>query len=218
MGLSIFVADLADTLEDTRRDDGLDAADIVDPRAPFVALNAFLRGRGIPEYEEPEAVPEIPNRGHSSSFRYSQIHAVRRIYAYLRAGLEPTPLHGDGASQDPVLLAEYARDANDSHLINHSDMDGFYVPIDFPDPLVASGLESVEGVAVGSSYRLRDELREIAPTLGISLKDGALPDSEAAAIVNDLGSHPYVVERWVWFGLFESANQSIELKAAIRFR
>lgn len=66
-----------------------------------------------------------------------------------------------------------------SHLLCHSDCEGFYLPVDFEVVLIDSqDQDRIPGGLLGSSYRLRDELLAIAPALGITVSDGELADAE----------------------------------------
>jgi hypothetical protein len=114
-----------------------------------------------------------------------------------------------------VLTREYERLIPDSHLINHADNEGFYVPQDFPVPLVAEEGQ-VRGDIIGSSYALLRELQEVAPVIGIILDGGELAD-ETADLLAAEAEHPFATERMVWFTLFEAARQSIAQQSAITF-
>lgn len=56
------------------------------------------------------------------------------------------------------------------HLICHSGIGSYYIPLDFEDPIFLPEESDVCGDGiVGSSYRLRDELQEFASSIGIIL-------------------------------------------------
>jgi hypothetical protein len=115
-----------------------------------------------------------------------------------------------------VLAAEYERTVSNSHLINHADDQGFYVPKDFPWPLAADFDGEVAGNVVGSSYALLRELVEVAPIIGISLENGELSDATASELASET-EYTFATERMVWFTLSEAARQSIAQKSAIVF-
>ena len=119
-------------------------------------------------------------------FGYSGLHYLRRVAAYLDStGRLPEP-GKDNASEDPVL-EQYFQDVTGTkpsfltrllnkqpnfqrgldHLIVHSDAEGFYVPIEFPDVLYAYEEREVAGGMLGSSYRLLSECKRIAAELEI---------------------------------------------------
>jgi hypothetical protein len=106
----------------------------------------------------------------------------------------------------------------DSHIICHSDCEGFYVPIDFPEPLYGDGDYEVVGGILGSSIRGLAELAQVAPLLSIPLRDGVLTDLEAAVIAQEMdASQPYWIERQVWLTFFEALRNSIEFGTAVVF-
>ncbi|HDS1209335.1 TPA: hypothetical protein QDZ84_004402, partial [Shewanella algae] len=98
-----------------------------------------------------------------------------------------------------------------------SDCDGFYLPIKF-DEIIFDDEDRIPGGALGSSYKLLEELIFIAPKLNIILKDGQLSDSEADRI-NELAESEgnFYREYCVWIALYEAASESIENKTAIYF-
>ncbi|CKR85698.1 Uncharacterised protein [Mycobacterium tuberculosis] len=110
--------------------------------------------------------------------------------------------------------------SSESHLVCHSDAEGFYVPVDFDEVLYSEPDDDKQlaGGMLGSSYRLRDELVLVAPALGINLTDGELSDEEVARIGRlidaDEGLHREYVS---WLRLYESARLSIAHKTAIVF-
>jgi hypothetical protein len=105
-----------------------------------------------------------------------------------------------------------------SHLLCHSDAEGFYFPIDFDDVIFDED-GSLPGGMLGSTQRLMQELITLAPYLGIKLQNGELSDS-AAARLNE-GSEaagPLWIEKCVWLSIFEAARLSLKHKAAIWFK
>src|SRR6202008_5022884 len=118
------------------------------------------------------------------SMPYSFIHYLRRAYAHRAAdpAWMAAPLDEDeDPTDDPVLEEE--TEMLSSHLLCHSDAEGFYVPVDFDDVLFEEAEDGeLPGGMLGSSYRLLDELVVVAPALGIRLDDGQLSDAEARRI------------------------------------
>jgi hypothetical protein len=142
-----------------------------------------------------------------------------------------TPLPDDvDPTADPKIQA--LLDGSASHLLCHSDAEGFYVPVDFKDVLfdgdsceedddeddVEEGEAGLPGGMLGSSCRLLEELVFVAPALGIHLDNGKLSDEEAeridALIEEDGGLYREYVS---WLLLYESARLSIAHKTAIVF-
>jgi len=170
----------------------------------------------LPLHHEPEQVPKLPYRGHLIGMGYSGLHYLRRAVAFARQAPEefcPLPEGEDVTSDLRVDEELFVR--MDSHLICHSDCEGFYVPIDFPIPVYNDDLP---GGCLGSSQRALAEILLAAPLLGIPLEGEKLADEVAASIVQETeDSHPYAIERQVWFTLHECLRHSIEYKCAVVF-
>jgi hypothetical protein len=211
MGLAIVLGMLADQAENDP--EGLEYY-----RGVFAVVNELLNKSGLPTHSEPEALPFLKSRSSVDSYPYSFIHYLRRAYAHRVADPSwvATPFPADDEPmKDPVLN----RVANQltSHLLCHSDAEGFYVPVDF-QPVLFDETEEMPGGMLGSSYRLRDELIYLAPALGIRLDGSQLADSDAEEInVEEDQEEGVWRERLVWLSLFEAARLSIEHGTAICF-
>jgi hypothetical protein len=213
MGLSISVGVLAYLIEnDEEGANGL--------AATLRGVNEVLIEHDQPTYEEPEQVPPLVSRAALTGFSYAFLHYLRRFYANIAH--DPkwiptlTPDH-ESATDDPILDEEMYMMS--SHLLCHSDSDGFYLPIDFDEIIIdAEGGDRIPGGIVGSSYKLMRELIEIAPSLGIKLRAANLSDDEATRINTIAASEEgFWIEHLVWISLFEAARLSIEQKSAIVF-
>lgn len=228
MGLAIVVGILADLAEN-------DPESVEDVQAEFESLNAVLRAHGLPEHVEPTALPPLVSRDGECGFPYSFLHHLRRFYAHWVAqGGDRGPVHrlgrlaglwGRRADWRPPPVAKGENPANDPildrigsprhHLLWHSDCEGCYLPLDFPEVLQGEGIAAA---GVGSSVRLREELIQIAAPLGITLHDGQLGDDQARAIADEEDdAGPFWIERKVWLALFEASRLSIAHRAAIAF-
>jgi hypothetical protein len=139
---------------------------------------------------------------------------LARAVAYARnAPKQFTPVDGD-PKDDPHLEREFTVDM-DSHVICHSDVEGFYVPIDFRHPIFD---DHIWGGWLGSSQRALAELVRTAPLLEIPLRKGKLSDKEAKLIAEEKDrAHPCWRERRVWLKFFEAARHSIDFGTAISF-
>lgn len=182
-------------------------------------VNSVLADNDLPLYVEPENLPAGQNRADLREFPYSFLHYLRRFAAHLenRPGQKPEPVPvGEDPAQDEFVAEEEAMLS--SHLICHSDCDGFFLPLDFREPMFEDD-GFIIGGTVSSSYALMRELVRIAPMLGISLSDGILSDDEASR-VNAIAreeNHEFWIECAVWLCLFEAARLSIEYKIPICF-
>jgi hypothetical protein len=159
------------------------------------------------------------SRCSQNSHSYSSLHYLRRIYAHVAK--DPTwrateLAEGEDPVEDPVL--DEVMNWMDSHLLCHSDAEGFYVPIDFEDVIVDNEDRELPGGLLGSTQRLMAELVTVAPTLGIELKNGELSDAEAKRLNREAHKRAsFWVEKIVWLSLFEAARISLKYKSVISF-
>ncbi len=120
------------------------------------------------------------------------------------------PLEVIGTPEDAVSSFD--------HLLHHNDTQGFYVPIDIA-PIVID--PRVVGIAIGSSYRLRDECLELAARLGIpdnlQPDDQLLLDAVDGKLAAPVGWQEYPVESFVCVGLLHAAQHSIDSGTAAVF-
>ena len=189
-------------------------------RESFANLNAILAENDLPLHVEPEELPPLDDRTIMDSFPYWCLHSVRRAYAHWKRNPESpiTPFGPDeDSAEDPIVGEELGK--IESHLLCHSDCEGFYLPIPFTDVLFDdTDQDRIEGGMLCSSYQLMEELRSMSPCLGVQLVDGQLPDSEVDRLRSDIDSETGLwIERGVWLTLFESARLSIRHKTAIQF-
>jgi hypothetical protein len=188
-------------------------------RRRMEGLRDALAGRGV-EWSEPDTVaPPSAMRKHISSFPYRYLHYLRRAYALFYLGIPVMP----AASYEDVQAADHQiEDATlglSSHLLCHADTAGYYVPVDFDDPLFLDQAIDGDGM-VGSSFALLDELRRVAPLIDVELTDqGELSDAEAARLFgSDVDAdNPYGIEQTVWLTLHEACQASIDHGNAVVF-
>jgi len=213
VGLAISIGALADLLEHDPEGAEWFEEDLA-------AANRVLVSNGLPPHVEPRELPPPRRRASLLSMPYSFIHHLRRAHAHraAQATWVAAPLaDGVDPTTDSTLQAQL--ELLESHLICHSDAEGFYLPIDFRDVLFEEGDDhDLPGGMLGSSYRLLEELVRVAPALGIRLSGDQLSDAEASR-VDDLASKDEGLFRELasWLLLYESARQSIQHKTAIVF-
>ena len=185
--------------------------------AVFDRLSTYLAKEGHPGYHEPsELAVQLP--ACTRSFPYSFLHYLRRAYAHAHAGAKSVPPCPDG--EDPAadeLIDEELTMHMDSHLVCHSDCEGFYVPIDFADVLYSPDELEIPGCMVGSSVALLRELRLVAEPLGIELTRSAPTARTLADLAAIDDTHPLWRERLVWQTLWVNASASVERRTAIVF-
>ncbi len=189
-------------------------------REELEVINQRLREAGLPRHGEPESFDEeLSSRASLTSFPYSWLHYLRRFAAHVMRDPRwvPYPIEpGEDPADDPVLRQMYR--ALSSHLLCHSDSEGYYLPVDFEELLLDPD-HKIRGGVVGSSYRLREELVGLADPLEIPVDGkGHLTDEVARQISTQRPSGaPFAVERLVWLALYEAARLSIEHDTAILF-
>ena len=227
MGLAVCVGMLAELLED-------DPESAEGFEEELAEVNRVLAAAGLPPHTEPRGPLELDSRASIDGFPYSFIHYLRRAYAHrvLSPDWVATPLADDvDPTADPKIQA--LLDGCESHLLCHSDAEGFYVPVDFDEVLFdgdggdeeeAEGDADIEepaglpGGMLGSSQRLLEELVFVAPALGTRLDDGRLSDEEAERIDALIDEDDGLYREYVsWLLLYESARLSIEHRTAIVF-
>ncbi|MEZ4388931.1 MAG: hypothetical protein R3D98_15405 [Candidatus Krumholzibacteriia bacterium] len=228
MGLALSVGLLGDLKAN-------DAEGFATFSAYFNEVNVLLAENGLPAHVEPDTATPWD----AEMFGYSGLHYLRRIAAYVDSGLELPP-PGDQNSSDDTRLQAYFNDVTGvgvgalkklfqkrvrfkrefDHLIVHSDAEGFYLPIDFPNVLLADD-GRIPGGMVGSTPRLLAESDRLARILGIpshltndseELCDAADSQGEGGAIWQKYG-----VESFSCVSLREACRRSMDTGAAVVF-
>lgn len=228
MGLDVAVGMLADLGQNDP--EGLQSLEV-----HFESVNEVLAAAGLPRHVEPVDCEPWGRQ----MYGYSGLHYLRRLAAYLDAGL-PLPSPGDrSCADDPVLMAYYDNVTGKrpsllkrlfhspprfargfDHLILHSDSEGFYLPQDFPQVLVADD-ESLPGGMLGSAPRLLTELDRLASLLGLpdhlDADSDALWDAAEGQGEGDEGWQRYGIESFSCVVLREACRKSVASGAAIVF-
>lgn len=219
MGLAVTIGTLA----------GMDDSVADALRRDFEHIDRVLEEHQLPPHAEPEDIPQPTtwsgldldrdaiSGGWLSSFPYGALHRLRRAVAYARQRPQDFgPMPADGDPLEPELIEEELMYRMDSHLICHSDVEGYYVPIDFDMPL-HDMTDQLPGGILGSSRRALDELRATAPLLGIDLHAGELDRATAEQIAAEDHDDPLGLERYVWLVLWVAFTSSLETSSAVRF-
>jgi len=212
MGLAVSIGSLACAVDQ-------DAEGAESLREGFRHVNRVLIANGLPSHIEPEAMPDLADRSKLSSMPYAWLHYLRRAVAFARQAPGAfCPVREDENPAADERIDEELSVFMNSHLICHSDCEGFYVPIDFPGPLYDVRNDGLPGGILGSSQRALQEVVQAAPLLSISLNDTNVSDATARGIADEAeGSHPYWIERKVWLCMFERLRHSIEYRCAVVF-
>ncbi|WP_461535245.1 hypothetical protein [Spongorhabdus nitratireducens] len=178
----------------------------------FNIINSALKKNGILEHSEATEVPDVAMSS-IEGFPYSFLHYLRRVFALDKLGKPVTPTNGNLTTEDDNFIME-ASEMLDSHLLCHSDTEGYYVPIDFDEVIFD---EKLPGGMLGSSQRLFSEILKVAHLIGIEINGSEISESTHQELAKADESHPYYIERVVWFNLFENCQNSIENNTLISF-
>jgi hypothetical protein len=215
MGLSLSVGMLADLL--VNDEEGAEwFADEIDN------LNGLLAKAGLKTHIEPRTLPDGADFS-CDMWGYRGLHRLRRIAVHMtpqkgllgaRAGKLPPPSDKD-PTEDPLLKKLYDSQLlavpKFTHLLQHSDAEGFYVPQDFVKVLVSDG---IAGGFVGSVQRLQAECRELAAALAIP--DGLDPDSDEVMAAMESPVHgaagwrAYGVETYCCLQMLHACDASLK--------
>lgn len=184
----------------------------------FQNINSVLKEKGLKKHNEPENLNLNELRIQNDHFPYSYIHYLRRFYARLYDDPDwfPKPVQDrEDPASDEILDEVYTM--MDSHLLTHSDNQGFYLPIVFTDIIFPENNYKIPGDMIGSSFSLLDELKFIAPKLNIELSD-ALNILNSEDLNNEIKSEKeFWREKLTWITLFEASKLSIKYNSAIVF-
>ncbi len=183
----------------------------------FQKINKLLAANELPLHEEPTSLPRMAWRGELTSFPYAWTPYLLRAVAFaMRAPREFVPVaEGEDPAKHKRIDAELYTFA-ESHLICHSQTEGYFVPIDFELPLADNRKGGLTGRLLGSSQQAFKELVKTAPLLSIPLQGRTLSDSDAEIIAHEPDdSHPCWFEGKVWLAMFEAFCCSVNHQCAV---
>lgn len=225
----------------------------------FSKINMILDEEGLPEHHENEdligGIGSLVVPWEQSMGSYSRIHYLRRFYAhilYQRASKDfsgivvpPEPFPGNlhDVTEDHFLRDAYegaldeGAPCSGSHLIQHGDSQGYYVPIDFPSALHNAYFQQQDDAwdhigSLGSSYGLQRECQDVAAILELDLSGiDVRTDSHLTleARENELRKRPqdeqpfwlrqdrYLTEAYVCWELYLGSLASIASGLALYF-
>lgn len=214
MGLAVATHAYADALTEDPDPEYLDEL-----RDQLRAINDLLIGEELPPHHEAEVHGAATARDRIGSVPYTFVHYLRRAYAraymYPDEPLTPVADYEDPADDPTVDRLTYKFD---THLLCHSDCEGYYIPVDFDEVLFPDDDLGLPGGMVGSSEALLHELVYVAPYLGITLVEGELSDAEIDRLHGELDDDdPLYRERVTWLLFFEAARVSVANNTIITF-
>lgn len=203
-------------------------------RGQFEAVRSVLKAHGLPLYVEPEDLSDSQVLSFGMH-GYSGLHTLRRLAAHVMTGRPMPGPGGRDAAQDPILAALY--DGEDAlsllegpkpkdcptftHLLEHSDAEGYYLPVNFDAVVYAPEASKIAGGAIGSSYRLLEETEYLMHLLGVPLDLDPEDELFWSASSNQgealEGWQRYGIESFTCSRLYHAARHSLELTSAIVF-
>lgn len=216
MGLALCVGMLADSLSGEP-----DEAQYFEEQ--LTRINEVLAKVGLPAHNEPTALPSGLTFS-CSMWGYSGLHYLRRIAAWdaLNEGL-PDP-GDDSASQDPLINTYNQRALQDAsiaytHLMLHSDAEGYYLPQAFDEVLFPEDQLGIAGSMIGSASKLYAECVKLAHRLRLPQETHAESDQVLEAAERQgaafTGWQRYGVESYTCLQLLRACEISKKSGAAI---
>ncbi len=219
MGLAVQVGILADLRSTDRQ--GYEHH-----KRQLAQVGECLRRSGLPPHVEPEDV--VVSAWDLAG--YWPLHCLRRLAAWVNLEGRLPPPGDEDSSEDPLVerYYDFERGCRDGqplvsfdHLIFHSDVEGYYVPVDFPEVLFPDEDLEIDGGMVGSVQRLLAECELLARVLELP-ED---PDPASLDLAKAAGSQGQGDSRWQQYGveslacatLLAAARAALERGTAIVF-
>src|SRR5258708_11775254 len=233
MGLSLSVGILVELKENDQ--EGYDNYSAI-----FEAVKGALAKEGLPTHKEPTEISPKDQISYDM-YGYSGLHYLRRIAAHLAYTKTVPPPGDDGSSGDSFLKRYYRESVNPpsrtgllglfrkpsgtpefnfNHLIQHSDCEGFYLPLDFVPVIFPDSDLKIPGEMIGSSHRLLAECRQLAAALAIPTDiDPEGDELWEAADSQGEGSdwRRYGIEAFTCVRLIHACQASIRSSSAVVF-
>lgn len=213
MGLGISVGMLCDQARN-------DPEGFVAHRDGFERLSRALAAEGI-EWREPEVIHADGDHDFSGGFPYSYLAHLRRAFTLAGLGEPVTAASAAGEEEYAEDLEKVADESTmfASHLLCHADHAGYYIPVDFQDPLFLPEEAEVAGAGmVGSSQRLLAELIGFAASIGVAIDEKGAPNTAEEAVAGGFAdAEAFDAERFAWTALYGACLASVESGHAIVF-
>lgn len=152
--------------------------------------------------------------------RYSMVQLFRSYAAHIVVHGSPPRPTNDRPIISPELNQMYNGEITFGqfpHLIDHSDADGFYFPIDFKAPILleAPNGEQTWQVGVGSSQALLRELNELNKHLKMTVDYGEAGGYEE--LLSLIDNDEYEAEKYVWAMMRWLARESVDRNLLFEF-
>ncbi|MGR7813725.1 hypothetical protein [Lacinutrix undariae] len=212
MGLAITSGILADFAKN--EPEGYEAYKVI-----FENINTILTENGVAPYKEPDALEGKTLS--SGGFSYGFLHYLRRFAAHVwenefDESWVPTPFSPEEEPEGDAILEDHYSYLS-SHLLTHSDSEGFYIPVELPEVLYDTDKAPVPGAMIGSSYDLLKELKSLTKHLGITLNEDDIISNLSELNEKIKNEGDFWIETLVCATLLDAAKFSINNKTAIVF-
>jgi len=214
MGLAITSGILADFAKN--EPEGYEAYKVI-----FENINTILTENGVAPYKEPDALEGKTLS--TGGFPYSFLHHLRRFAAHVWEHKDnenwdwvPTPFSPEEEPEGDAILEDHYSYLS-SHLLTHSDSQGFYIPVELPEVLYDTDKAPVPGAMIGSSYDLLKELKSLTKHLGINLNEDDIISNLPELNEKIKNEGDFWIETLVCATLLDAAKFSINNKTAIVF-
>lgn len=189
-------------------------------REELKMINRALEHSSLPFHIEPEEYLNLSYRTPITSFPYHFVQHFHRAVAYARNGV--TKYYSVPDDANDLIRNEFmdieVLEKMDSHLICHSDCEGYYVPIEFNEIIFDDNNFPITGGMLCSSQKGLEELILTAPLIGIKLNDNCQPeDHEFVRLKDDDETSEFWRERIVWLTFYEAFKHSIQANTAVVF-
>jgi hypothetical protein len=142
-----------------------------------------------------------------------------------------SPVTGERLFEDEYLIRYWrhvedelsSKDLSFRHIIWTGSIGIFFIPVDFPEPLIIEEEErereegligNIEYITIGSSYQLLKELDTLNQWLKLQGDYGDLGEMVSFDVYEN-DADPWHEIKWVWLVLHWMARQSIEKKLTI---
>ena len=158
---------------------------------------------------------------------------LQRYAAHIdfKKNIPEAPTTGEKLVEDAWLLKYWeqldneltSKDLSFKHIIWTGSIGIFFIPIDFPEPLLIEedklddeeeAIETIEYISIGSSYQLLKELDTLNQWLKLQGDYGDLGEMVSVDVFEN-DADPWNEIKWAWLVLHWMARQSIEKKLTI---
>jgi hypothetical protein len=152
---------------------------------------------------------------------YSSLHKLRGLAIMVMDGRQAIRDAGED-ELDQAAESYYSSGRSGGrfrHLLDHPDSEGYYVPIEFNEPLVIDGQRLADGLAMtvvaGSSQGLLKELIELGTW--IELDKGGVFELTEGELTTLFNQHRWPNVAYAWLVLIQAVRESVSKSCFLQF-